>query len=260
MPARCYRLDSRGEEAECPGFSETRRSVLICTSALMASLLASPGRLLAALDDEEDPGALSAFIEGTSPEATRLKVDNSPEGQEKYIRYIASAAESITTIDDSGLGEESWKGLDPGVFLGFAGRNRAFFVVHWKLAPHAVLPAHCHPETSVCTLGIEGFSSLRHFRTAPGAPSYRDDRETLFRIFETRRLELHEGTISTLTEHRDNIHHFEAGPKGSRGIDITTSYGGDGSFSFLDFDPQHPVDGGTRAYEARWSGQTPPGG
>ncbi|MDX1555677.1 MAG: hypothetical protein R3212_06605, partial [Xanthomonadales bacterium] len=196
----------------------------------------------------------------TSNEATRLKMDDTPEGQEKYIRYLASAAKSVTSVEESGISEKSWKGLDPGVYLGLAGRNKAFFVVHWKLTPHALLPAHCHPETSVCTLGIEGQSRLRHFQPDPDAPSYLHDRETVFRVFETQRLDLRAGTISTLTEHRDNIHLFEAGPDGARGIDITTSYGGDGSFSFLAFDQHEVGDSADDVYFARWTGQNPPTG
>ena len=90
--------------------------------------------------------------------------------------------------------------------------------------------------TSVCTLGLDGASTLRHFEIESDAPSYRDDRDTEFLIRETRQLRLEAGSTSTLTEHRDNIHLFEAGPQGARGIDVTTDYGGDGSFSFLEFD------------------------
>jgi hypothetical protein len=40
---------------------------------------------------------------------------------------------------------------------------------------------------------------------------------------------------------RDNIHYFEAGDAGARGLDITTAYGGDGRFSFVAFQPDKPV-------------------
>ena len=236
------------------GYSELRRSLIVGAPAAMALLLASPRRLLAALDDLPAGDDLERFLETTAGEALALKSDDSAPGQERYVRYIERAVAAINDVPTDSIGANSWKGFDPGVFLGVGGRNRACFVVHWRLAPQAFLPPHCHPKTSVCTLGLDGEATLRHYEAEASAPSYRDDRETEFLITETVRLDLARGTTSTLTEHRDNIHLFQAGRSGARGIDVTTDYGGDGSFSFLAFDHERPEDAARKTYVARWIG------
>jgi len=236
------------------GYTEQRRHVLHCAPAVLAACLASPRKLLAATDDSSSSSALDEFIANTNQQAAALKKDQSESGQDAYVRYIADAITDVAQVPHGNLSTRTWKNLDPGVFLGTSGRNSAFFIVQWKLDSGAFLPAHCHPKTSVCTLGLEGAATLRHFEADPAAPSYRADRQSEFLLQETRRLLLSAGSISTLTEHRDNIHLFEAGPQGARGIDVTTDYGGDGSFSFLQFDRNRPFDKGKGTYLARWIG------
>ncbi len=254
---KCYELPQ--SRTETPGYSEIRRCLVVGAPAAMATCLTAPGRLLAAMDDAGSDHELRRFIEETAARAASLKSDASANGQDAYVKYLADAVVAVDDAATDNLSTTSWKGMDPGVFLGAAGRNKAFFVVHWRLAPGALLPAHCHPKTSVCTLGLEGAATLRHFEVGADAPSYRDDRSTEFLVRETRRLELRAGTVSTLTEHRDNVHLFEAGKSGARGIDVTTDYGGDGSFSFLELDHRKPLERGGRSYVARWTGTDLPG-
>lgn len=249
---KCFRLPTI--PTGIPGYSEERRRLLVGAPAVLAAVLASPRRLLAVLESPEPDRSLELFISGTARRAAALKSDTSAGGQDAYVSYLADAVAAVTHVPKEDLGTRSWKDLDPGVFLGVSGRNAAFFVVHWRLEPGAFLPAHCHPKTSVCTLGLEGLSTVRHFEVPPTAPSYRDDGESEFPIRETRRIELRAGTVSTLTEHRDNVHLFEASEQGARGIDVTTDYGGDGSFSFLAFDREDPVDREAGVYLARWIG------
>lgn len=254
---KCFRLPVR--PSAVPGYAEKRRYLLIGAAASVAGCLATPARLFAALDDSLSDSQLQRFLDASAERALALKGDDSAAGQDTYVHFLADALGAINSVSTASLGSKSWKGMEPGVFLGDAGRNQAFFVVHWRLEPGALLPPHCHPRTSVCTLGLEGSSTLRHFSLEPGAPSYRDDRSSEFLIRQTRRIELRAGTVSTLTEHRDNIHLFEGGRQGARGIDVTTDYGGDGSFSFLDVDHRRPARGGDDLYRARWTGTSLPG-
>lgn len=237
-----------------PGYSEQRRMLVIGAPGALALLLSSKARLAAALDEAMDDDDLDRFIVDTADRAVALKADASPAGQDEYVRFIEEAVAVINDVSSDPLSDKSWKDFDPGVYLGDSGRNRAFFVVQWHLDPGAFLPPHCHPVTSVCTLGLDGDATLRHFEPGPDAPSYRDDRETDFLVRETRRLRLTSGVTSTLTAQRDNIHLFEAGPVGARGIDVTTDYGGDGTFSFLEFDRHTPEDISRSLYRARWIG------
>lgn len=249
---KCFRIAPA--KSTIPGYRESRRHVLLAAPAVMAGFLASPSRLIAALDGAQTNELLDEFISSSNQMAVALKADDSAAGQDAYVTYLTESVAHIDEVARANLSSTSWKGFDPGVFLGESGRNQAFFVVHFDLEPGAFLPPHCHPKTSVCTLGIEGSSVLRHFETENSAPDYKVDRETEFLIRETRRVQLEAGRISTLTEYRDNIHLFEAGPRGSRGIDVTTDYGGDGSFSFLQFDHKNPVDEENKQYSAKWIG------
>lgn len=250
---QCFRLD--GETQEADGFSEQRRHLLIATPAVMTALLASPRDLLAALDEAESSAQIDAFLDATKARALELKADDSAAGQDAYVKFLADRVTTVANVPTKNLDDQSWFDMDPGVYLGVAGSNKAFFVVHWKFDPGAFLPAHCHPKTSVCTLALEGNAVVRHFEAPADAPPYRSDRTTEFLVKETRRVTLSPGVTSTLTETRDNIHLFEAGPDGARGIDVTTDYGGDGSFSFLDFDRNRPVDTAANTYSARWIGR-----
>ncbi|MEQ8954914.1 MAG: hypothetical protein RL120_12345, partial [Gammaproteobacteria bacterium] len=227
---KCFNLAPKASHT--PGYIETRRQLLITTPVVMAGLAFAPRRLLAALDNAVTTPEVDEFIDAAAQMASALKSDDSRAGQDAYVAYIADAVDHIRNVSRDGLATNSWKGFDPGVFLGELGRNRAFFIVHFALEPGALLPPHCHPRTSVCTLGIEGQARLRHFDPPVDVPDYKTNRDTEFLVTETRRVDLQAGTTSTLTEQRDNIHLFEAGPQGARGIDVTTDYGGDGSFSF----------------------------
>jgi len=249
---KCFRIPTLNSRTD--GYRELRRSVLLGTPATLAACLVTPNRLLAALEESDSSQQLDQFIKDADDRASRLKSDASDLGQDAYVKYISEAVSTIDQVSKDGLSSKSWMNMEPGVFLGTSGRNTAFFVVHWQLDPGAFLPPHCHPKTSVCTLGLEGSATLRHFETDSSVPSYRNDRESEFLIRETQRIELIAGSISTLTEYRDNIHLFLAGSKGARGIDVTTDYGGDGSFSFLEFDHDRPVNQNNGTYLAKWIG------
>ena len=251
---KCFRIPTI--KSSIPGYTETRRQVLIGAPLALATCIATPNKLLAALRDSDSSESLANFVADTAQQAMVLKADATPSGQDTYVNYLANVVSAVDDVSLDGLSERSWKNLDPGVYLGNSGRNKAFFVVHWQLDPGAFLPPHCHPKTSVCTLGLEGSATLRHFEASKDVPSYKEDRDSEFLIRETRRLELTAGATSTLTEYRNNIHLFAAGNRGARGIDVTTDYGGDGSFSFLEFEHDRPVDRNDGTYLARWIGTT----
>ena len=61
--------------------------------------------------------------------------------------------------------------------------------------------------------------------------------------------------INALSSLRDNIHTFQAGRNGARGIDISTYHGPDVGFSFLDI-AATPKETERRTFEAAWKGQS----
>ena len=113
-------------------------------------------------------------------------------------------------------------------------RGQPFFIVEWWLEPGARLPPHCHPNASVCTLGIEGEARIRNFEIVGDAPGFSSRRT--FQVRETHDEVIAPGRLNTLSAFRDNIHTFQAGKRGARGIDISTYHGPDIGFSFLDID------------------------
>lgn len=117
------------------------------------------------------------------------------------------------------------------------------------MAPNAVLPPHCRPNARVCTLGIEGETRIRNFQIVDTAPEFSSPQG--FHLRETHNEIITSGRINTLSSTRDNIHTFQAGKEGARGIDISTYHGPDVGFSFLDI-RNTPVDAGDRIYEAAW--------
>ncbi|HVN06541.1 MAG TPA: hypothetical protein VMT86_19115 [Bryobacteraceae bacterium] len=56
----------------------------------------------------------------------------------------------------------AFTGLDPKVEFGPSFRGVPFAVIQWRMAPHAVLPAHCRPQASVGTVGRDAVPDARN--------------------------------------------------------------------------------------------------
>ncbi len=218
--------------------------------ALAAAVLRSPQAAHAAA--AAPPLEWDDFIRLCPADAAEFAKDASEIGQDTYLNRIASWAVRLKSAPDTRMG--AFQGLDPKVEFGPSFRGVPFVVIQWRMAPHAVLPAHCHPQASVCTVGIEGEARVRHFEIHGEAPAFDSGAKTPFLIRETRSQIVAPRRISTLSATRDNIHYFEAGDAGARGLDITTGYGGDGSFSFVAFRPDKPKDSKKQLFEAVWTG------
>ena len=232
-----------------PGVTIERRTILWAPLALAAALHAArpahAAETAAPLDWED-------FIRLCPAEAAGFARDASEIGQDAYLNRIAAWAVRLRAAPDTNLG--AFAGLDPKVEFGPSFRGVPFAVIQWRMAPHAVLPAHCHPQSSVCTVGMEGEARVRHFEIHGVAPAFDSGAQTPFLMRETRSQIVAPRRISTLSPTRDNIHYFKAGDTGARGLDITTAYGGDGSFSFVAFHPDKPTDVKRQLFEAVWTG------
>jgi hypothetical protein len=233
-----------------PGVTIERRAILWTPLAFAAAALSTAQPAAAASTalplDWED------FIRLCPAEAAAWARDTSEMGQDMYLYRIAAWAVRLKAAPDTKLA--AFAGLDPQVAFGPSFRGVPFAVIQWRMAPHAVLPAHCHPHASVCTVGIEGEARVRHFDICGSAPAFDSGVRHPFLIRETRSQIISARRISTLSATRDNIHYFEAGERGARGLDITTAYGGDGSFSFVAFQPNKPKDPKQQLFEAVWTG------
>ncbi len=230
-----------------PGVTVERRAIFWAPFALAAAVLRGAQGPSAAA-----PLAWEDFIKLCPADVGQFAQDASSMGQDTYLQRMAAWAVRLKAAPDSKLG--AYGGLDPKVEFGPSFRGVPFVVIQWRMAPHAVLPAHCHPEASVCTVGIEGEALVRHFEVTGDAPAFNSGATTPFVMRETRRQIVAARRISTLSTTRDNIHYFEAGDDGARGLDITTGYGGSGDFSFVAFQPDKPKDARKQLYEAVWTG------
>lgn len=246
-----------------PGVMVERRSVLWLPIAVAATFLfgrnshlrADHGSRPRGLIADEGRLAWDEFLTQSRPLAAELIKDKSGPGQEAYLERLAALAVRLKAAPATRMG--AFGKLNPKVEFGPSYRGVPFVIIQWRMHPNAILPAHCHPGFSVCTLGLEGEARLCNFEVEGDAPAFNSGSKKTFLMRETHSQIVAPGRISTLSPLRDNIHYFEAGPDGARGIDITTQYGGDGSFSFVAFEPDRPRDPRRRTFEATWKGMNP---
>ena len=252
--------DSKREIA--PGFFETRRRMLLLPILALPLALGRAGKALAnQMGQEGSMAGLSntgrldweSFIKKCVPVAEELHKDSSASGQEAYLHWLASMIARTRTADIPKAKLGRFGKLQPPVSFGVSYRGRPFFIVEWKLEPGAFLPPHCHPNASVCTVGLEGEARIRNFEIIGQAPEFSSRQSFLVR--ETHNEIMAQGRINTLSSMRDNIHTFQAGKTGARGIDISTYHGPDVGFSFLEIagKPKEPEG---RMFEAAWKGQS----
>jgi len=194
-----------------------------------------------------DKLAWDDFLKQSVPMAQQL-IANPTFSVDEYLYRIGSLATRLKEIPDSALG--SYKTVEPRVWFGPSFRGSPFFIIQWRMEPGAVLPAHNHPNASVCTLGFEGEVQLRNFEIIGEAPDYASKKT--FRVRETRNEMMSHARINTLSPQRDNIHCFQVGSEGARGIDINTLHGKTNDFRFLDIS-KTPADSEKRIFEAVWS-------
>ncbi len=241
--------EPRGPETE-PGLFIERRQIL-WLPVIAAAALMSPKAIFADAGARRMDGAVTwdEFTKQCLPNAVELHKDSTAQGQDAYLYWIASVAArlDLTTRPTAKLG--ALDGIKPSVEFGVGYRGVPFFVVEWRMAPNAFLPPHCHPNASVYTIGIEGEAEVRNFEPVGSPPDFSSNQQ--FNVRETRRGLVSNGRAITLSAKRDNIHTFQAGKQGARGIDISTYHGENIGFSYLDIQKK-PLDDDKRLYEARW--------
>jgi hypothetical protein len=233
-----------------PGFVERRR--LLWLPIFTAALLFSRPRMLNAQTQKPDLTkelGWDEFLKQSIPTAQELHKDSSNHGQDIYLYTIASLAVRLRLKEIPRAKLQQFGSLNPPVHFGVSHRGVPFFFVEWWMEPGAILPAHNHPNASVCTLGLEGEARVRNFEIVGDAPEYSS--KNTFQIRETRNELICTGRIITLSSSRDNIHTFQAGKQGARGIDISTYHGKDAGFSFIEIG-EKPVDTERRIFEAVW--------
>jgi len=240
----------------------TRRAVLSLPASLAAYLVLGQAARVIAHPEQSTASPVAgdgyqldwqAFLKQCVPVADELHKDASAPGQEAYLHWLASMISRARTSEIPRAKVGRLGKLEPPVNFGMSYRGRPFFIIEWQLEPRAFLPPHCHPNASVCTVGLEGEAQIRNFEIKGEAPEF-SSRKT-FLVRETHNEIIAPGRINTLSSMRDNIHTFQAGKNGARGIDISTYHGPDVGFSFLDI-AATTRDPDAKVYEAAWKGQS----
>jgi len=246
-----------GNNEPASGFVEERRVFLKAPLAAAAGLILAragggrgqeppaPGASFSSADAQLD---FARFFE----ECARLAKQATGSGtfdEDAYLKRISAVAARLRleTVPDAKTG--LFAGLDPPIEFGPIKRELPLILILWRMAPGATLPAHNHTPADVLSVCLRGEVRVRHFDIVGEAPEY-DSKQT-FHIKETRNLQMTPGSMSGLTQVRDNIHTFHAGDQGALGMDINTFLPGDKKFSFLDFSDK-PIDRDKRIYEAVW--------
>ena len=238
-----------------PGVMERRYFLRgsVATAAAVLALGAMPkglfaqGPAMGSVAVGAEKLAWDDFLKQSVPVAQQL-VANPAFSVDEYLYRIASLATRLKDLPDTKLAP--FPGLDPRLLGGPSFRGTPFFIIQWRFEPGAILPPHNHPNASVCTFGYEGEVRLRNFEIVGEAPEYASKKT--FRVRETHNEMIAPGRINTLSPSRDNIHYFQVGKEGGRGIDITTLHGKNAGFSFLDIG-EKAADPDKRIFEAAWN-------
>ena len=243
-------------EAEIfPGVMERRYFLRgsVATAAAVLALGVTPNSLLA-----QEPAKQTGAAEGNTLAWDTFLKESVPVAQhiiadpafsvDEYLYRIASLAARLKELPNTKL--YPFPGMDPRLLGAPSFRGSPFFIIQWRMEPGAVFPPHNHPNASVCTLVYEGEVRLRNFEVVGEAPEYTSKKT--FHVRETHNGIIARGRINTLSPSRDNIHYFQVGKEGARGIDISTLHGKNEGFSFLDISAT-PADSEKRIFEATWN-------
>ncbi len=226
-----------------PGVVVQRRDVLTTIATLFAAA-GLPGMARAArLDPARDAFSYDDFLKEAVPVAKQLAADASITGQDRYLLTLASIAVRLADVPEPDMranGEGTTIGANPG--------GDPFNVLHWRMQPGSRIHPHPHIYGNVVTLGLEGEARIHNYEVV-GARDY-DTNET-FRVRRTVDQWLTPGGINLVNLERNYVHGFVAGPRGARGIDITTRIRGKVPSPTLELDPE-PVDAAASIWSGRW--------
>lgn len=238
-------------QAITPGFRIERRAVLSLPALAAFAGVASATAIAADEESSEVPLAFGAFAQRCE-ELAAAHLDGGRIDADVYVQRLATLGARLAGDTLPEIQLRDFGGFDPPVRSAPAHLAPPMIIIQWRLAPGAVLPPHNHTPGYVYSLCLEGQCWVRHFEIVGDAPA--PGAEGLFHMRKTMAKLLRPGLGSSLTQARDNIHTFQAGPEGAMGIDINTFLPGDGDWSMLKYE-EGKREGFTKLYDARWTGK-----
>lgn len=166
---------------------------------------------------------------------------NSPKPNEaSYLRWLRSLVSRLTAFPDAPFPPH------PDVASASCFDRFPVSVVQFKLEPWAVIPYHDHREYNGVLCAIAGEVYVRSFKIVGNKAATGGS----FLIRQTREERLSDGSCSSLSRTKNNIHHVRAGPHGARLVDFFTFFRWDGRSVYIN--AKRRGDLGPNMYEANW--------
>jgi hypothetical protein len=170
---------------------------------------------------------LDDFLAEAVPLASRLVLDKSSAGQDRYLLALAALAAGLRDVPVPEMNEttnyallsEKEKASPARTFLGVNECDAPFTLLHWRLEPGARIGLHPHIYGNVLTVCLEGEVRIHNYEMT-GQRDF-DTREP-FQVRRTKDQVLVAGDMNTVNLEHGYVHGFVAGPSGARGLDITT--------------------------------------
>jgi hypothetical protein len=214
----CDDLEIGEERYLGDGYYVERRSFVKLVSAVLTAGFAEGPAALMAKDIARSTLSFEEFLAVANPLAKSLLADTSLSGQDRYLLSLADMARRIGYVPipemkDSGQGEST------GTFIGFNSGGEPFNVLHWRLDPGSRVRPHAHTYGNVVTLGLAGQAVVENFELL-GERDFATSEP--FKVVRTQKQLLRKGAVNLVNLERNYIHGIAAGPRGARGLDITT--------------------------------------
>lgn len=233
-----------GEAVEThPGVVVERRHLLTTIGVLFAAAGLPSMAHARRLDPRRDAYAYEDFLKEAVPIAKQLVGDTSLAGQDRYLLSIAALA---VRMADVAVPEMRANGV--GTEIGANDGGDPFTVLHWRMQPGSRIGTHPHTYGNVVTLGLEGEVRIHNYEVV-GKPDY-ESKES-FRVRRTVDQWLTPGATNIVNLDRNYMHGFVAGPRGGRGLDITTRIR-ERTPNLSLVVGEGPVDAELSIWDARW--------
>lgn len=226
-----------------PGVVVERRHVLTTIGTLFAAA-GLPGLARASrLDATRDAFTFEDFLKEAVPVAKLLVADTSIAGQDRYLLTLAAIAVRLAEVPVPEM-----RANGEGTEIGANDGGDPFTVLHWRMKPGSRIGIHPHGYGNVVTLGLEGEVRIHNYEVV-GQLDY--ETKEGFRVRRTVDQWLTPGATNLVNLGRNYMHGFVAGPRGARGLDITTRIREKTPNRSLEV-AQDPVDAALSIWDARW--------
>lgn len=235
-----------GESMETePGVIIERRCFLKTAASALAVVAVPGAKPLRVGTTGADALTVEEFLAEALPIARAVVEDPTLARQDQYLQALASHAVRLAEVEQPEF-RASEQG--EGAFIGSNGARPPIVLLHWRMAPGAVIHRHAHTYGSVVTLGLEGAARVENYEVV-GKRDY--DSTDSFPVRQTVSQRLTPGATNLVSLERNYIHGFVATEAGARGLDITTRLRDRQRTPYLTLGK--PVEGEPFVFEGSWT-------